>query len=876
MVGRTVSHYHVQEKLGGGGMGVVYRAEDTRLGRSVALKFLTENLAHDARHLERFKVEARASSALSDPHICSIHDVGEFEGQPYLVMEFLEGETLKERVGGSQLPLGEAVGYAIEVARGLEAAHAKGVIHRDLKPGNIFLTVEGRIKILDFGLAKLVRTEPHDTAASAAPTFSDTLTGTGMQIGTVGYMSPEQVEGGGLDGRSDLFSLGVVLYQLCTGQTPFAGANAVAVMNRILNHQPPPPSSLNGEIPADLERIILRLLEKRPATRYQSAEELRVDLEGVRHRLDATGESPTRPLGSSRSRKLLRRLGPVLRSAVPILLLVVIALLLARRFDWYAIPDQKHLVVLPFTCMGTDEARGGFCDGLVEILTSRLTRLEQPAGSLLVVPASEVFSEGITNAAQARRRFGVNLAVSGIVWSRSEGVQVALNLIDIRRGRQIRSAETVSTREETSALVEWAVAEVAAMIQLGVSPDILTVLAAGASGVPQAEDFHIQGRGYLSRTDRPGNIDLAIGLFERALALDPSYARGHAALGEAYWEKYAFTYDARWIEKATASVLRALDLDPELAEARVTLGRVYRGTGRYEDAVREFLGVVASHPADAYAHLRLARAYESLGDVERAETTHKRAIELRAGDWKTHQELGYFYYFQGRIPEAVKAFEHARDLTPDNHHVYNDLGACYIVLGRRDEAERAFLKSIDAEPNFMAYSNLGTMHFQEGDFQRAAELYEEAAELDEGNYEVWGNLGAARRGAGGGDAADDAYGRAAELAAERHAIDPRDPLVAAHLAVYYAELGRREESRALLDEVAESALQNHFVLHHAVNAYETMGDREEALAWLRRGVERGYRLDRIEASPAFGALRSDEGYRRLKAEIEGKGKEDQK
>ncbi len=870
MIGRTVSHYHVVEQLGGGGMGVVYRAEDVRLGRFVALKFLPERLTHDSRHLERFKLEARVASALNHPNICSIHDVGEFEGQPYLVMEFLEGATLKHRKDDGRVPLGEAVTWALEVARGLEAAHGKGIIHRDLKPANIFMTDEGRIKILDFGLAKLVNTDVRDAAQPTDPTLGDHLTDSGILMGTVAYMSPEQVRGDPLDARSDLFSLGVLLYELCTGQAPFAGPTPGVVVSRVLAHDPPPPTSLNSHVPQELERVILKLIEKDRAERYQSALELCADLEAVRPHFDPTGDSISPPLaGTPRPTTFPSRLGSFLWLAVPVLLLVLIGFLLARRVDWNPIPDQKHLVVLPFTCIGERESREGFCDGLVEVLTSRLTRLEQPAGSLLVVPATEVISGGVTNAAQAGRLFGVNLAVSGTVWSRPEGVQVAMNLIDVRRGRQIRSAEILSGWEETSALVEWAFREVAAMIRLGVSPDLMTVLAAGSSGVPQAEDFYIQGRGYLSRPDKPGNIDLAIALFQKALEGDPRFAKAFAALGESYWEKFVSTDEAQWIDKAADWSRRALDLDPGLTEPRVVLGRVYRGTGRYEEAVREYEAVLASYPADSDALMGLARVYELLGDPDRAEAAYKRAIEVRTGQWTAYLELGGFYFFQGRFEEAIAAYRNVVDLTPDNHEGYNNLGAAHLALGRREEAEELFRRSIEVEPNYRASSNLGTIRFQRGDFQGAADLYAIAVETRESDHQAWGNLASARRLASGwGEATQAAYARAATLAEEQRDVNPRDPEIAAYLAVYYANLGRVEESRALLKEVTESEPHNLTVLHEVINAYESLGDRDRALFWLSRAVERGYRIERIEDSPAFASLRSDERYEGLKAEME--------
>ena len=850
---QNIAHYRIIEKLGQGGMGVVYKATDTRLNRHVALKFLPPVFERDADLKDRMTNEARAIAALNHPNITSIYSIEDHDDESFIVMEYIDGRELKTVIREESLAPDLIDNIAVQLAQGLAAAHAQGIIHRDIKSQNIMLTHDNRVKIMDFGLAK-------------SDAFTE-LTTAGTTLGTAAYMSPEQALGNEVNEQTDIWSLGIVLYELATGELPFSGPYEQAVIYALLNDDPPPVSTYREDLSPNLVYVIEKCLQKDQAQRYHSVTEILHDLEhGPQALPRVSGEKTLSRFNPAqiippKNRRMLYLSTPVI---LVMLTLVWGALHLWENISGNSSNGAQHVLVMPFNHIGGDEHLAALCDGLVETLTSKLTQMEKYHNTLWVVPSGEVRQNEITSAGQAYKTFGANLAVTGSLQIIDNMIRLTLNLVNTRQLRQISSEVIDVQRNQLLELQDISVNKLMAMLNLENTPRSQTDLHSGMTSNAGAYEYYLQGRGHLQHYEDTEQIDSAIDLFKRAVKLDSGYALAIAGLGEAWWRKYNATKDIQWMKLARQECEIAYQLEPDLAPVCITFGLVQVGSGEYQQALDTFNRAVKLEPENAEAYRGLANAYEALNMLPEAENTYLKSIQLKPSYWGGYNDLGVFYFRHGQYNKAADRFKQMIELIPESHRGYNTLGAVYYMQKKWPEARQLFEKSIALKPTYSAATNLGTLYFIEKEYDKAVAMYQLALKLNDKDYIVWGNLASAYQWTESGqDKVKPTYQHAIEIAEKQLEVNPRDPQLLADLAGYYSTIGNEKKSKNYIERALKLAPENINVMYHAATVYEKSGNREVALYWIEKALKAGYPLSEIEYQPELQAMYKDKRFKNL-------------
>jgi serine/threonine protein kinase/tetratricopeptide (TPR) repeat protein len=862
------NNYEILGIVGAGGMGIVYRSRDRRLERIVALKFLPPDMDRNDRERSYFLLEARTASSLDHPNIGVIHGIEETaDGRSFIVMAFYEGQSLGQRMGAGPLPPAEAVAIAIQIAQGLHEAHSRHIVHRDIKPSNVMITPSGAIKIVDFGLARVISAE--------------TATVTGV-TGTVKYMSPEQALGNRVDQRTDIWSLGVVLAEMLTGCNPFERKTVSAILVAVLHETP---SSLSG-LPLELQAIIYRALSKSADTRYQDCSELLADLKAFQsslstqpgsHRESSGGKSTGK---SGDIRKYIEQASisawqtpdKPRRPWLPWTLAAAGVVVAGGLFFFFPAlrerlqiarvgASERHVAVLPFDNVGNNPEDAALVEGLLDSLAGRLSNLDVGNKTLWVIPTSEIRRLKVTDPATALKDFGATYVVTGGVRRDGRGVNLSLNLVDTKNLRLVGSADVEDQGGDLATLEEKAVSRLARLMNLSVAAGTKTD---GGTTAPAAYEDYLTALGYMERYDKPGNLDLAVNTLQNAVETDPGFALGKAQLGEAYRLKYVVDQNPRWLVEAEANARRAVELDSEIPAVYVTLARIHDASAKHELALQEFQQALRLDRLNVPAMTGLARSYERSGRIPEAEAMFQRAIALQPNAWDAYNAYANFCHRQAKFPQAVAQYQKALQLTPDNAQVLANLGSVYIDGGDTQlfpKAEQSLERSIKIAPSYEAYADLGFLYLRELRFQQAASASEKALSINDKNYDVWTNLLTCDDWLKQPDKSAEVRRHLVVLLEQATKLNPHDASAHVTLASVYAAEHEKEKSLSNLQTALALTPNDPDTLLNTADTYELLGERRQAVQYLQLALKYNLKQSALKADPYIQNVLQDSVFR---------------
>jgi serine/threonine protein kinase/tetratricopeptide (TPR) repeat protein len=856
--------YEILGVLGQGGMGAVYKARDRELDRLIALKVIRPELATDPAILARFKQELILSRNITHKNVVRIFDLGEAEGIRFISMEYIDGEDLRTilRRDGKFAPQ-EAIAVVEQVCRALDSAHSEGVIHRDLKPQNIMRDKSGRIVVMDFGLAR---------------SLGDSgLTQTGALVGTLEYMSPEQAMGSTLDQRSDIFSVGLIFFELLTGKAPYKADTAIASLMKRTREDAQSASDVEASVPKSLSAIVSRCLEREPSNRYHSAVELLQQLTTWEANPNISAETLSQMIPHAiirRSRFSLDLPGKSWMWISGAVLVIVLATFAGRTLLNRTAPSSgemaqgipslkqgKYVAILPLKQIGDPKALGYVADGIQEALAAKLFQLKE-----VHLASSDSIDKAVAKdlpLSKLARELGVNLVLQGSVQGNSDQLRVTLSLDDASTGKRLWSQEFPGAAGDVLALEDQIYGNVATALALKPTDEEQARVGAHPTENVKAYDLYLQGRNILRNGHSQDAFKQAVGLFEQAIDKDSNFALAYTGLADSSLSMYRETKESIWAQKATLAAQQGERLSSNLPEVHLSLGSVYSNTGKNTEAVTELKKALELAPNSDEAYRELGLAYSRSGQSDEAISAYQKAVATNAYNWQNHIDLGNAYFYLGDSAKALPEYQKVTEIAPDNPLGYMDIGSVYLREGKWSESIPEFQKSLALAPRAATYSDLGTAYFFLKNYDEATKNYEKAVEMTPNDEELLGNLGDSYRWSGHSDQAATAYSKAISLAFQELQVDPRSASIMGDLGLLYAKKGDATNALQYTNQARAIKPDDLQLMYSEAQVKTLIGKPEEALKSLKQALEKGWppqeawndpELQKLQALPQFSQL----------------------
>ena len=850
--------YRIESLLGEGGMGTVYKATDKELGRIVALKLVRPEYAASPAAMARFRQELLLASKISHKNILRIHDLGDAGGMKFITMAYVEGQDLGRLLEAGRLPLDRALSFARQLCSALDAAHSEEVVHRDLKPNNILIDKADNVFVMDFGLAKSFEND------------ATMMTRTGQILGTPRYMAPEQVEAKPVDHRADIYALGLILYEMATGEIPFRAESTLQLMYQRVNEAPKDPRSISPDVPDYLAKIILKCLEKDPAQRYQSTREILADIDAQNAPVISAPPPAAAQTISIQLPKPSRRSWFAAGAAVVLLTAVVLAIPGTRHFvlrsgsagKAAARPAVQHyMAVLPFKVIGDEESTRYVADGVVDSVSAKLGGLSD-----VYVASSNSVAAALSkkDPPKIARTLGVTLLVQGTLQSSADKIAVTISLDDLgKNARNLFHQEFSGVRGDLLTLEDKIFDALVSAMEIKQSNEELLRSSARPTENIGAYELYLKGQNLLRKSQSVDGFQEAAKLFDQAIQMDHRFALAYAGMADADLRMWTRTKDSAWTQKALGAAQQAQTFNDNLPEVHSILGSIDTQTGRTTEAIAELQRALQLAPNSDEVLRRLGSAYMAAGRQTEAVASFTKATEVNPYFWSNYNQLGSAYFKLGQNDKALVAFQKVTELEPDRATGYANIGTIYYRQSRWNAAIPLFQRAISLQPTPGYYNNLGTTFFFLGRYNEAAPMFEKAVEMEPNDAEWRTNLADSYRWSGQRDKAVAAYDKAIQVAFQIYRVNPRNAQNLGYLAICYAKKGDDKQAMEFIRRAREIDQKDNALMYQEATIHALAGRTTEALGALGDALRNGYSLQEVKGDPELKVLRDQPGFAKV-------------